>query len=183
MQQNYKRLAAAVIAVLFVGNVVYESRGMEMPQVKGPHTTLQLRNEESVTVGFDADATRYALKRAIDTQDFVAARRLAMYPAIPRNERNNIILEAMKKWPEAGIFKSTLPLTQQLLWELDSYADYVQLYEVCLRMLEKMKESRLSPLWCDMTEVEILKGLSPETEMGRRVKEDLLREFTITLPV
>lgn len=71
MEQNYKRLAAATMAALFVGNIVPETVGMETQPEHREEKVATLSSGQEIRFDvYDPASFFNAFKEAIDAKDF-----------------------------------------------------------------------------------------------------------------
>ena len=213
MEQNYKRLAAATIAALFIGNIVPETIGMETQPEHREEKVATLSSGQEIRFNvYDPASFFKAFKEAIDAKDFAIAkamgRRLITLrnsttikskieelkgseysygPGIPyyekqlsfaekRKEFDNTILFAISSDPKAAILKPSLSVDTRLLSVLDSVNDnnYAEQYEECKKILN---DNRTCYMEFPEDENIVLERVTPRTEAGRHLKEDLLREY------
>lgn len=189
MEQNYKRLAVATMAALFVGNVVPETVGMDLsPDMAELMRTATLCTGQEIRFNRQDQRSIFdAFKQAIAVSDFPTAIAVGSFRSRNNglqsfsNEVDNIIIAAMKKNPRAGILKSQLSDDGKLLWMLDSVNEdnYVQQYEECEKLIGFMRASYYSSFDPAFLPKNILIRVNPETEAGKSLKEDLLREFSL----
>lgn len=75
MEQNYKRLAAATMAALFVGNIVPETVGMETQPEHQEEKVATLSSGQEIRFDvYDPASFFNAFKEAIDAKDFAIAK-------------------------------------------------------------------------------------------------------------
>ena len=218
MQQNYKRLAAAAVAAMFVGSIFDETSGTILSDARPNQSAIAkqatLSNGQVINYNAnDAESVFNAFKCALEIQDFPSARGLLQlvpfespqsiksriseckaanysspeYQASvladltiqlrfseKRNEFYDEIISAIEKYPLARILEDRLSKERWILMVLDSTdeTNYVQQYNKCLDIQAMPRGSE------SLSMSSILERVDPKTEYGRRLKADLLREYS-----